>query len=87
MRSACNSDDPPREVPQATQGGPVSNVINLDLGPGILGYPTQVAGEMVCVLTPRAATDRVIQERVRRFMKAEGRDCQSCGGCPVGKAS
>jgi hypothetical protein len=65
----------------------VSNVINLDMGPGVIAYPTQVAGEMVCVLSPRAASDRAIQERVRRFMKGQGRDCRSCGGCPVGRAS
>lgn len=69
------------------KGGPVSNVINLELGPRILAYPTQVAGEMVCVLTPKAATDRDIQERVRLFMKAQGRDCKTCRGCPVGRAS
>jgi hypothetical protein len=67
----------------------VSSVINLDLGPEstFLGYPTQVDGEMVCVLSSRAATERAVQERVRRFMKAEGRDCRTCGGCPVGQAS
>jgi len=64
----------------------VSHVINLDLGPAstFLGYPTQVAGENVCVLSPRAATDRVIQARVRKYMQAQGRDCGTCGGCPVG---
>jgi hypothetical protein len=64
----------------------VISVINLDLGPKVLAYPTQVAGEMVCVLSPRAAEDRVVQERVRRFMKAQGRDCRICGGCPIGQA-
>lgn len=63
-----------------------SHVINLDLGPSILGYPTQVDGEMVCVLTPRAIEDREIQARVRRFMKGQDRDCRSCRGCPVGTA-
>lgn len=64
----------------------MSTVINLDLGPKstFLGYPTQVAGETVCVLSPRAAEDRAIQERVRQFMKGQGRDCRICRGCPVG---
>lgn len=65
-----------------------SYVINLDLGPesAFLGYPTQVAGEMVCVLSSRTADDRVLQERVRQFMKAQDRDCRTCLGCPVGRA-
>ncbi len=63
-------------------------VINLDLGPQstFLGYPTQVNGETVCVLTPKAAEDRAIQERVREFMKGQDRDCRTCRGCPVGTA-
>ena len=64
----------------------MSYVINLDLGPTVLAYPAQVGSEMVCVLTPRAAEDRAIQERVRRFMKGQGRDCRICRGCPVGTA-
>lgn len=64
----------------------MSHVISIDLGPQNLAYPTQVAGEMVCVLTPKAVNDRVIQERVRRFMKGQGRDCKTCRGCPVGTA-
>jgi hypothetical protein len=67
----------------------VNHVINLELGPEstFLGYPTEVAGEMVCVLSSRAASDRAIQERVRRYMKAQGRDCGNCDGCPLGRAS
>lgn len=65
----------------------MSNVIYLDLGPGILGYPTEISGVTVCVLSSRAATDRAIAARTRRFMKAEGRDCESCGGCPIARAS
>ena len=64
----------------------MSTVINLDLGPDILGYPTQVDGEMVCVLSPRTAEDRAAQERVRQFMEGQGRDCRICRGCPVGTA-
>lgn len=68
-------------------GGPVSHVINLELGPNsnFLGTTAQVAGETVCVLPSRAAEDRVTQERVRRFMGAQGLDCLSCRGCPVGR--
>ena len=64
----------------------MSHAINLDLGPQstFLGYPTQVNGEKVCVLTPQAAEDRAIQERVRRFMAGQDRDCRICRGCPVG---
>ncbi|MFF8997078.1 hypothetical protein ACF1GW_30910 [Streptomyces achromogenes] len=65
----------------------MSNVIYLDLGPKAFGYPTQVDGEMVCVLSSRAVEDRAIQGRVRLFMKAQGRDCKTCGGCPIGQAS
>lgn len=65
----------------------MSNVIYLDLGPTAFGYPTQVAGEKVCVLSSRTVDDRAIQGRVRRFMKAQGRDCKTCGGCPIGQAS
>ncbi|MFD0052973.1 hypothetical protein ACFVHR_04515 [Streptomyces sp. NPDC127168] len=65
----------------------MSNVIYLDLGPGILGYPTEIKGLTVCVLSSRVATDRAIQGRARRFMKAEGRDCETCGGCPLAQAS
>jgi hypothetical protein len=65
----------------------VSNVIYLELGPTALGYPTQVAGEKVCVLSSRIVGDRVIQGRARRYMKAQGRDCETCGGCPIGQAS
>ena len=64
----------------------MSYAIELELGPTILGYPTQVDGEKVCVLTPRAAEDRAIQERVRLFMQGQDRDCRTCRGCPVGTA-
>ena len=61
-------------------------VINLDLGPTVHAIPAQVDGEMVCVLSPRAVSDPAIQERVRRFMKGQDRDCRKCRGCPVGAA-
>jgi hypothetical protein len=64
----------------------VSHVIYLDLGPtsDFRGYPSQIAGEKVCVLSPRAADDHAVQERVRQHMKGQGRDCRTCGGCPIG---
>lgn len=65
----------------------MSNVIYLDLGPKPFGYTTQVAGEKVCVLSSEAVGDRASQVRVRRFMKAQGQDCETCGGCPIGRAS
>lgn len=65
----------------------MSSAIFLDLGPGIDGYQTKIAGEKVCVLSSRAASDRAIQGRVRRFMKAQGEDCKTCAACPIGQAS
>ena len=65
----------------------MSNVIYLDLGPATFGYPTQVAGEEMCVLSLKTVEDRAIQVRVRRFMKAQGRDCKTCRACPIGRAS
>lgn len=64
----------------------MSHAINLELGPNVLGYPDQVAGEKVCILTPTVAEDREIQARVRRFMRGQGRDCRICRGCPAGTA-
>lgn len=63
------------------------SAIFLDLGSGIDCYPTQIGNEKVCVLSSRAAEDRVIQGRVRQFMKDCGEDCGTCGACPVSKAS
>lgn len=65
----------------------MSSAIFTDLGTGIDGYQTKIAGERVCVLSSRAAGDRVIQGRVRRYMKAQGEDCGTCGNCPIGQAS
>ena len=65
----------------------MSNVIYLDLGPNSFGYTTQVAGEKVCVLSSQAVKDPAIQARVRRFMRGQGQDCKTCGGCPIGQAS
>ncbi|MGW4493850.1 hypothetical protein [Streptomyces sp. NPDC004376] len=64
----------------------MSTVIYLDLGRSVLGYPTQIAGEQVCVLSSHTATDRDAHERVRQFMTAQGRDCEICRACPAGQA-
>lgn len=63
----------------------MSNAIYLDLGPRILGYATEVAGQRVCVLSSRLGADRESGERVSRYMQAQGRDCAACAGCPIGK--
>ncbi|GAA3268121.1 hypothetical protein GCM10010493_50690 [Streptomyces lavendulae subsp. grasserius] len=67
-------------------GGPMSTVIELDLGPTHYAHAVRVDGEMVCILAPQAATDKEVQKLVRRFLHGEGVDCKSCGGCPVGRA-
>lgn len=64
----------------------MSNVISLDLGPTFIASVAQAAGEMVCILNPKAASEARIQARVRSFMKGQGMDCGKCGGCPVGRA-
>jgi hypothetical protein len=64
----------------------MSNAISLDLGPTFIAAVAQAAGETVCILTPRAASEARIQERVRQVMKSQGIDCKSCDGCPMGHA-
>lgn len=64
----------------------MSTAIDVDLGPGHIAQAFQIDGEMMCVLTPDAATDRAIQWRIRRLLKGQGVDCRSCCGCPVGTA-
>jgi hypothetical protein len=64
----------------------MSTVVEHDFGPGHEAHAVRVNGEMVCVLSPAVATDSRIQERVRRLMWGEGRDCRSCLGCIVGTA-
>lgn len=64
----------------------MSMAITLDLGPGHQADAVEIAGEMVCVLCPEAATDQAIQGNIRRLMKGVGVDCRSCRGCPVGTA-
>lgn len=63
----------------------MSTVINFER-PGFIATSALIAEEVVCILTPAAATDVRIQERVRRLMKGQGIDCRLCGGCPVGRA-
>lgn len=64
----------------------MSTVIDLDLGPGHYAHALKIDGEMVCILTPQAATDTDVQEHVRRLMKGQGTDCRKCRGCAVGTA-
>lgn len=64
----------------------MSTVIELDLGPKHYAHAIDVDGKMVCILTPRAADDEGVQRLVRRFLRGQGVDCKSCGGCPVGRA-
>lgn len=54
--------------------------------PGFMGQVIETAGEIVCVLASAAATDRVIQARVKRMMHSQGIDCGKCRGCPIGRA-
>jgi hypothetical protein len=54
--------------------------------PGFEGHVLEKDGEIVCILTPAAATNRAIQGRVRRLMRGQGIDCRKCRGCPVGAA-
>lgn len=63
----------------------MSTVIDLVLE-GHEAHALQINGEMVCILTPEAATDTRIQARIRRLMKGQGTDCRKCRGCPVGTA-
>lgn len=62
----------------------MSTVIELDLGAGHEAHALVIEGEMVCVLTPRVATDAGTRERVRRLLRGQGMDCATCRGCCVG---
>lgn len=63
----------------------MATVVEFDR-PGFEGHVLEEDGEIVCILTPAAATDRAIQGRVRRLMHGQGIDCRTCLGCPVGTA-
>lgn len=63
----------------------MTTVIEFDR-PGFEGHVLEEDGEIVCILAPAAATDPAIQKRVRRLMRGQGIDCQTCRGCPVGTA-
>ena len=54
--------------------------------PGFEAHVLEQNKEIVCILTPAAATDPAIQARVRRLMQGQGIDCRTCRGCPVGTA-
>lgn len=53
---------------------------------GFEGHVLKEDGELVCILTPAAASDPVIQARVRKLLNSQGIDCRKCRGCPVGTA-
>lgn len=61
----------------------MATVVEFDRA-GFEGHVLEEDGEIVCILTPAAATDPVIQARVRRLMHGQGIDCRKCRGCPVG---
>lgn len=63
----------------------MATVITYD-EPGFEGLVLDVAGKIVCMLASAAATDCVIQARIRRMTSGQGIDCRACAGCPVGKA-
>lgn len=54
--------------------------------PGFEAHILERDKEIVCILTPAAATDPAIQARVRRLMQGQGIDCRICRSCPVGTA-
>lgn len=53
---------------------------------GFEAHVLEEDGEVVCILTPAAATNPAIQARVRRLAHGQGIDCRKCCGCPVGQA-
>ncbi len=53
---------------------------------GFEAHVLEEEGELVCILAPAAATDPVIQGRVRELMHGQGIDCRKCRGCEVGTA-
>lgn len=63
----------------------MSTVIYWDRA-GFVASSATIEGEMVCILTPDAVDDRLIQADVRRLMKGRGIDCATCQGCPIGQA-
>jgi hypothetical protein len=63
----------------------MATVITFDR-PGFTAELLETGGQIVCVLATAAATDTVIQARVRRMMRGQGIDCRMCLGCPVGQA-
>ena len=54
---------------------------------GFEGHVLERGGEVLCILSPAAATDPACQARVRRLTRSQGIDCRKCRGCPVGTAS
>lgn len=52
--------------------------------PGFTALVTETAQGIVCILASAAATDSVIQARIRRMAAGQGIDCRTCRGCFVG---
>lgn len=63
----------------------MATVITFDR-PGFFGQTLETGGQIVCILATAAATNPVIQARVRRMMHGQGIDCRTCRECPVGQA-
>lgn len=62
------------------------DVITADLGPEFYGFYGQVAGKIVCVMTPAVEHDPAARRIVRDLIRRQGGDCASCRACPVGQA-
>ena len=56
-----------------------------DLGPDFYGMQAKAGREIVCMATPRVEHDAEARSIVRRLIKRQGGDCESCRGCVIGK--
>jgi hypothetical protein len=56
-----------------------------DLGSTIDGWAARVDGSIVCIATPRIAEDAGARRHVRGLVKRLGGDCETCGGCLIGR--
>jgi hypothetical protein len=55
-----------------------------DLGDTIDGWAAMVNGSVVCVATPRIATEAAARRNVRNLVARVGGNCGTCRGCPIG---
>lgn len=60
-------------------------MITVDLGHSFIGWHGKVGGRILCVVTPRVATDARARAVVRDLVTRQGGDCASCLGCVVGQ--